>query len=99
MSDRGAKARAIDALFIEDLASGRRDVPKQVRWRTYYSQQIDHTSIAKFTTIPATAYTRRYSVRYTSSLYALEIAERTAVAAARDTPRYFNACCVVSYPR
>lgn len=37
----------------------------------------------------------RYSVRYTSSLYALEIAERAAAAATRDIPWYFNTCCVV----
>lgn len=37
----------------------------------------------------------RYSVRYTSSLYALEIAERTAAAATRDIPWYSNTCCVV----
>lgn len=41
----------------------------------------------------------RYYVRYTSSLYALEIAERAAAAAARDIPWYFNNCCVVSVRR
>ncbi|CAM9536199.1 unnamed protein product, partial [Scytosiphon promiscuus] len=39
-----------------------------------------------------------YSVRYTSSLYLLEIAERAAAAAARDIPWYFNTCCVVEDP-
>lgn len=40
-------------------------------------------------------YAGRYCVRYTSSLYALEIAERAAAAAMRDIPWYFNTCCVV----
>ncbi|CAM9498108.1 unnamed protein product, partial [Ectocarpus fasciculatus] len=40
----------------------------------------------------------RYSVRYTSSLYALEIAERAAAAATREIPWYFNTCCVVEDP-
>ncbi|CAM9303645.1 unnamed protein product, partial [Hapterophycus canaliculatus] len=39
-----------------------------------------------------------YSVRYTSSLYLLEIAERAAAASARDIPWYFNTCCVVEDP-
>ncbi|CBJ25838.1 tetratricopeptide repeat domain protein [Ectocarpus siliculosus] len=40
----------------------------------------------------------RYCVRYTSSLYALEIAERAAAAAIREIPWYFNTCCVVEDP-
>lgn len=37
----------------------------------------------------------RFSVRYSSSLYANEMAERATATAARDTPWYFNNLCVV----
>ncbi|CAM9813705.1 unnamed protein product, partial [Chrysoparadoxa australica] len=40
----------------------------------------------------------RFSVRYATSVYMLELCERQAAASLRETPWYLNGCCIVEDP-